>query len=126
MDNTDEPEQPLPLLTAIVPNCKTPELVKICLRLLRKYTRGFTDFGTAGEAVHAHLTAAGFEMKFLESSSLGKYIRHLNHATMILNPTGSGKTSKAKARRNLDRELGFPGFQEILADDSYDKSGVIE
>ena len=30
-----------PLLSVIVPNCKTPELTKICFRLLRK----FTDFG---------------------------------------------------------------------------------
>ena len=89
--------------------------------LLRKHTKGFEDFGTAGEAVHKHLTDAGFEMKFLESAVLGKYMRHLNHATMILNPVSkSSRTSKAAARKRLAKELGVPGYQSILMDESYD------
>lgn len=93
--------------------------------LLKKHTKGFDDFGTAGEAVHKHLTDAGFEMKFLESAVLGKYIRHINHATMILNPEAgsNSRTAKAAARKRLARELGVPGYQSILMDDSYDCSG---
>ena len=85
--------------------------------LFRKHTAGFNDVGTAGEAVHHKLTAAGFEMKFLESGDLGKYMRHLNHATMILNPRpGDRKTSRKSARKRIAKELGFSGYQELIAD----------
>lgn len=93
--------------------------------LLKKHTKGFEDFGTAGEAVHKHLTDAGFEMKFLESAILSKYIRHINHATMILNPAAgsTGKTTKAAARKRLAKELGVPEYKNILMDSSCDSSG---
>ncbi len=85
--------------------------------LFKKHTKGFNDFGTAGEAVHHKLVAAGFEMKFLGSGELGKYVRHLNHATMILNPRpGDRKTSRRSARKRIAKELGFSGYQELIAD----------
>lgn len=93
--------------------------------LLKKHTNGFEDFGTAGEAAHKHLVDAGFEMKFLESAVLGKYMRHINHATQILNPVAgsNSRTAKAAARKRLAKELGVPGYRNILLDDSFDRSG---
>lgn len=85
--------------------------------LFRKYTNGFQDVGTAGEAVHHKLESAGYKMKFLDSWDLGKYIRHLNHATMILNPRpGDRKTSRKSARKRIAKELGFSGYRELNSD----------
>ena len=89
--------------------------------LVRKFTRGFDDGETAGKSLHRMLVAAGFEMRFLESLELSKFVLHLNHATMILNPSGSGRTSRPSSRRKLDEKLDKPLFHEILNDDSLDK-----
>ena len=78
--------------------------------------RYHNDKGTAGEAVHKKWVTAGFTMKFLASETLGRYIRHLNHATMILNPRpGDRKTSKKKARKRIAKELGFSGYRELIS-----------
>ena len=61
-------------------------------------------------------------MRFLESFELGTYIRHLNHATMILNPSGEGRTSRASSRRKLAGKLDDAEFAAILADDTLDRS----
>ncbi|PHS24215.1 MAG: glycosyltransferase [Methylophaga sp.] len=54
---------------------------------VRAHTQGFGDGDqVAGKVMHQKLVDAGFEMVFLESDELSKYIRHLNHATVILNP----------------------------------------
>ena len=88
---------------------------------VKKLTRGFDDGETAGKSLHRMLVAAGFEMRFLESATLGKYVAHLNHATMILNPTGSGRTSKASSRHKLDGKMSNPAFTAILRNDGLDK-----
>lgn len=89
---------------------------------IRKYTRGFYDGLTAGLSIHRMLTAAGFEMKFLPSLELGKFLNHLNHATMILNPeTGGRKTSRPAARRRLSNRLDVELYREILTRDELDK-----
>ena len=88
---------------------------------VKELTRGFDDGETAGKSLHRMLVAAGFEMRFLESAVLGKYVTHLNHATMILNPCGSGRTSKASSRRKLDEKLDNAAYGAILADDDLDK-----
>lgn len=51
------------------------------------YPRGFdpADDHTAGEELHAAIVAAGHHCVFLPPADLGKYVRHLNHATMALN-----------------------------------------
>ena len=88
---------------------------------VRKCTRGFDDGETAGKSLHRMLVAAGFDMRFLDSLELSKFILHLNHATMILNPSGSGRTSRPVSRRRLDAKLDQPLFHAILEDDSLDK-----
>ena len=88
--------------------------------LLRKYTNGFTEGKSAGKAIHKHLTDAGFIMEFIPPEILIKYMDHLNHATMILNPAiGSRRTSAPKARRSLESRMAL--YRDILADDSLDK-----
>ncbi|MBQ7206440.1 MAG: glycosyltransferase [Lentisphaeria bacterium] len=87
--------------------------------LLRRYTKGFYDGESAGKAAHLKLVAAGFKMVFLPSDELGKYISHLNHATMILNPApGDRKTGRASARDRIDGRISF--FADILAADDLD------
>ncbi len=90
-------------------------------RQVKELTRGFDDDETAGKSLHRMLVAAGFEMRFLESAELGRYVDHLNHATMILNPSGSGRTSKASSRRKLDGKLDNPFYRKLLEDESLDE-----
>jgi len=83
----------------------------------------FCGANTAGKSLHLALVAAGYDMRFLESAELMRYIRHLNHATMILNPSpGDRKTAKPAARRRIQRELDALNYREILADDSLDRA----
>ncbi len=91
--------------------------------LLKKHTHGFFDGDTAGKSAHLALVNAGYEMEFLPSEELGRYVRHLNHATMILHPElGGRKTSTPKARRQLEKELNNLHYKEILADNSIDRA----
>jgi GT2 family glycosyltransferase len=55
--------------------------------LLRKYNLKFDDNNEcAGKVMHKKLVDAGYDMVFLKSEILSKYLDHINHATMILNP----------------------------------------
>ena len=91
--------------------------------LLRRFGLQFYDENkTAGKALHHRLEEQGFIMKFLDPRDLARYVRHLNHATMILNPEIAGrKTGTEAARRRLWRELDSLGFQEMLQDESLDR-----
>ena len=90
--------------------------------LLRKYTKGFNgEGGCAGMFIHKRLEEAGFKMRFLPSSELGKYMVHLNHATMIINPDEpERKIRNAQKKKNLQKKMEFEAFKAILADDSAD------
>lgn len=89
---------------------------------VRQVGQGFFDDTTAGKSLHLALVNAGFEMYFIESAELMKFVRHLNHATMILNPQPKDrKTSKPAARQRIERELESLHYREILADDSLDR-----
>ena len=88
--------------------------------LLRQYTRGFGDGESAGKSIHKLLTDAGYEMEFIPPEILIRYMDHLNHATMILNPSiGSRRTSSSRARKSLKKRMAR--YRDILADDSLDK-----
>ena len=90
--------------------------------LLKKYTRGFNDGDTAGRSIHRLLTEQGFEMRFLPSETLGRYIRHLNHATGILNPPqGSRRCARPEAKRRLGAAMDSEFFRRVLADPSLDQ-----
>lgn len=90
---------------------------------LKKYTSGFCDGDTAGKSAHFSLTAAGYDMKFLPVGELIRHMRHLNHATMILNPEISGRqTGTPQARQRIEKELNDIGFKEILNDCELDQA----
>lgn len=90
--------------------------------LVRQYTDGFGDSGEcAGKGMHRKLADKGFELLFIPSHELIKYMQHLNHATMILNPKIAGKkTGKSKARQRIMQELHAIGYNQILNDNSLD------
>ena len=90
--------------------------------LLKRFTKGFGDGECAGSSIQKHLLAAGYELEFLPVRELSRYMAHLNHATMILNPELAGrKTSSAKAFRKLGGKLHAQNYRRILEDDSLDR-----
>ena len=90
------------------------------VELLKRYTRGFGDGESAGKSIHKHLTEAGFIMEFIPPEVLIKYMDHLNHATMILNPEiGTRKLAAPEVRQSLADRMAR--FRDILADDSLDR-----
>ena len=85
---------------------------------VRDYTNGFNDGGeTAGKVMHNKLVENGFSMKFLDANELSRYVRHLNHATAILNPELHGKrTGKKKQLNRIEKELNHIE-RSVTADD---------
>ena len=85
-------------------------------------TRGFYDNDSAGISLFNMLKAKGYELPFIQSEELCKYMLHLNHATMILNPVGDGhKTSKGSMRKKLEKKIRSLKADEIMQDSSLDK-----
>lgn len=73
--------------------------------LIRQSNTCFSDGDdTAGKYMHQKLTRAGYQMIFLPSEILGKYVTHINHATMVLNPTlGIRKKTLKKGLKRLSQ-----------------------
>lgn len=84
-----------------------------------------TRFGdgetTAGKIMHRKMVAAGYEMLFLESAQLGKYIDHLNHATSIFNPELGSKIRTIKeGQQRIKQKLRGIDATAILNNSSLD------
>lgn len=89
--------------------------------LLRRFGLSFGENEVAGKVMHRKLEERGFAMKFLDIHGLAGRLRHINHATMILNPDIAGrKTGTEAERRRVRRELESLDYQAILRDDSLD------
>lgn len=78
-----------------------------------------TRFGdgdaTAGKVMHRKMIDAKYDMLFIESASLGKYIDHLNHATSVLNPDLGSKSSTIKeGKKRIKHKLRGIDAAEIL------------
>jgi len=86
-----------PEVSILIPHYKTPELVGLCLYLLKKYDLTFDDNNeVAGKLMHKKLVGHGHDMLFLESDELGQYLDHINHVAMVLHPElGTGLKQKA-------------------------------
>ena len=83
---------------------------------------GFYDGDSAGVTLFRNLKAKGYDLPFIASEELSRYIRHMDHATMILNPReGDRKTSKPRMRRKLEAEMRKLHAEEILRDESLDE-----
>jgi glycosyltransferase involved in cell wall biosynthesis len=90
--------------------------------LIKALNLHFSDGGeTAGKVMHKRLLDAGYRMVFLSSELLGRYVVHLNHATMVLHPElgARGKTI-ARGLRRVQKGLKELGAADILADDALD------
>jgi GT2 family glycosyltransferase len=89
---------------------------------IRKCNTCFSDGDiVAGKVLHKKLFEAGYEMIFLPSEELINYIKHLNHATMILNPElGGRRTGTPKEYNRIMKELNSLNFEQILKDSSLD------
>lgn len=85
--------------------------------LLRRFSLSFDEKEVAGKVLHEKLVQQGFTMKFLDIHGLAMHLRHINHATMILNPGIAGrKTGSAAERRRVRRELERLDYRNILQD----------
>ena len=89
--------------------------------LLRRFALSFDENEVAGKVLHEKLVQQGFTMKFLDIHGLATHLRHINHATMILNPSIAGrKTGSEAERRRVRRELERLDYRNILQDASLD------
>lgn len=90
--------------------------------VIRSLNTCFSDGDkVAGSIMHKKMVDAGYRMIFLPSEHLGKYVDHLNHATMVLNPElGSGKSTIRKGRRNIRRKLRDIDSEYLLNNQSLD------
>lgn len=91
-------------------------------KLFKEHTNGFDDGeGTAGKGPHKQLEDAGYKMVFLPSEDLSKYIRHINHATMVLNPGIAGKGSGSKKQyARVMSEMKALNYKDILNQNQLD------
>lgn len=90
--------------------------------LLKKYNLHFSDGDlVAGKSMHKSLVDQGYEMVFLPSEVLVKYIEHINHATAVLNPElSSREKSVIKGLRRMKQSLARMNADAILQDTSLD------
>lgn len=90
--------------------------------VIRALRTGFSDEEeVAGSVMHRKMVAAGYRMVFLESAQLGRYVDHVNHATMVLNPElGMMAKTIRTGNRRIQAKLRGIDAGGILADDSLD------
>lgn len=91
--------------------------------VIRALGTGFADGNeVAGSVMHHKMVAAGYRMRFLQSEYLGRYVDHVNHATMVLNPElGSRERNVRSGRKRIGNKLRGIDADAILADDSLDR-----
>lgn len=90
--------------------------------LIKQLNTGFSDGEeVAGKAMHRKLISNGYDMLFLPSDILLKYMDHINHATTVLNPELSrNPKSVDKGLRRIQKSLAGFRANEILADATLD------
>jgi len=90
--------------------------------LLRRFGLSFGQGDVAGKVLHKKLVEHGFAMVFLDIHGLAMHLRHINHATMILNPEIAGrKTGSEAERRRVRHELESLNYKDILQDAGLDR-----
>lgn len=90
--------------------------------VIRELNTNFSDDEqTAGKVMHQKMVNAGYEMLFLDSGLLGRYIDHLNHATMVLNPEfGSSEQMRKEGNKRIKDKLRGIDATGILANSALD------
>lgn len=77
---------------------------------------------TAGRVMHQKMVAAGYDMLFLNSGELGRYVDHLNHATMVLNPEfGSSAQMRKEGSKRIKEKLRGVDANKILQNSNLDQ-----
>ena len=79
---------------------------------------------TCGWEIYIKLEAANYKMKILSPWEMAKFIYHLAHATMVLNPDSEfsvRKKTERKCRKQLENILKTPIVKAIQNDCSLDK-----
>lgn len=91
--------------------------------VIKKLNTSFSDESqTAGSVMHRKMVDAGYKMVFLKSAELGQFVDHINHATMILNPSlGTGKKNLKEGRVKIKKILRGIDANAILANDQLDE-----
>ena len=91
--------------------------------LLKEHGLSFSlEDQVAGKAMHRRLVELGFTMKFLSTNALIPYLDHINHATMILNPTlGARKKTVSAGLKKISRQLDSVDLKKILANEALDQ-----
>lgn len=76
----------------------------------------------AGKVMHRKLLENNYQMHFLASDLLNRYLNHINHATMVLNPElGARESTISKGMRRIQKQLQALNADRILADVSLDQ-----
>ncbi len=90
--------------------------------LIRQHDSSFSqDNDTAGRTLHKVLVDNGYQMIFLPAEILMRYILHVNHATMVLNPhLGSSQRSVSSGTRRIQKALDSIQADAILRDTALD------
>jgi cellulose synthase/poly-beta-1,6-N-acetylglucosamine synthase-like glycosyltransferase len=84
-----------------------------------------SDEHSAGEELHREIDRAGWLCDFVPPAELGRYVCHLNHATMALNRHFGRHDpymprTRARAIRRIERFFATIGADQILADAALD------
>jgi glycosyltransferase involved in cell wall biosynthesis len=93
------------------------------VELLKQLNLSFSSGDqVAGKNLHKQLLEANYEMIFLPSEILIKYLEHINHATTVLNPELSTRQKSInKGTRRVKKNLMQLNAKTILMDESLDK-----
>lgn len=91
--------------------------------LLKKHHLGFSDGeATTGKVMHQKLLALGYEMIFLPSETLGAFVDHWNHATMVLHPElGARDSTISKGLKRIQKGFKEMNAPQVLQDASLDQ-----
>ena len=93
--------------------------------LLVKHNLSFSEHGDsmpAGKMIHRKLIECGYKMVFLPSDILDRYLCHLEHATMVLNPDlGARRRSISRGLNRIKRVLKDLNADTILNDPALDE-----
>jgi len=92
---------------------------------LREHDLAFDEgdlYTPAGKMMHRRLEELGYRMVFLPGEDLSRYLVHVNHATMILNPElGARRRTIVQGGRRLRRVLAELDADRVLRDESLDR-----
>jgi glycosyltransferase involved in cell wall biosynthesis len=87
-----------------------------------RFTMRVPEGVTCGKQLYFELLERKRRVSVISAAAMSKYIWHLAHATMVLNPEFTvRKRTEEKCRRSLQKILDSPLAKEILSDSSLDK-----